>query len=249
MCSSKKNVFWSTNMFEETNQTQERYFIKANSKKVQCSSKDNSTWVGWYGDRRYRKKKRTPQYTVKQMEEVPTRARRLYPTLLSNDFQLIMDDEKYFILTNESVSTNRGFYTSDRSITPSDVKFKRTQKYCTKVLVWIAISENGISKPFFSKQAQAINEITYLKHCIKARLMSFIKTYHNKENILFWPDLATSHYAESVISFLEEQNINVVPKEKKSSKLSPNATGGNDLANSWREDLCWWLGKSKRSTS
>ena len=163
---------------------------------------------------RYRKKKRAPRYTVKQMEEVPTRARRLYRTLLSNDFELIMDDEKYFTLTNESMSTNRGFYTSDPSITPSDVKFKRTQKYCTKVLVWIAISENGISKPFFSKQAQAINEITYLKHCIKARLMSFIKTYHNKENILFWPDLATSHYAESVISFLEEQNINVVPKEK-----------------------------------
>ena len=129
---------------------------------------------------RYRKKKRAPQYTVKQMEEVPTCARRLYHTLLSNAFELIMDDEKYFTLTNESVPTNRSFYTSDPSITPSDVKFKRTQKYCTKVLVWIAISENGISK-----QAQAINEITYLKHCIKACLMSLIKTYDNKENVLF----------------------------------------------------------------
>ena len=89
------------------------------------------------------------------------------------------------------MSTNRAFYTSDRSITPSDVKFKRTEKYCTKVLVWIAISENGISKPFFSKQAQAINEITYLKHCIKARLMSFIKTYHNKDFGLIWQPATT----------------------------------------------------------
>ena len=64
---------------------------------------------------RYRKKKRAPRYTVKQMEEVPTRARRLYRTLLSNDFELIMDDEKYFTLTNEPVSTNCGFYTSDPS--------------------------------------------------------------------------------------------------------------------------------------
>ena len=125
------------------------------------------------------------------MEEVPTRARRLYRTLLSNDFELIMDDEKYFTLTNEPVSTNCGFYTSDPSIAPSDVKFKRTQKYCTKVLVWITISENGISKSFFSKQAQAINEITYLKHCIKARLMPFIKTYHNKDFGLTWQPATT----------------------------------------------------------
>ena len=74
------------------------------------------------------------------MEEVPTGARRLCRTLLSNDFELIMDDEKYFTLTNEWVSTNRGFYTSAPSITPYNVKFKRTQKYCTKVVVWIAIS-------------------------------------------------------------------------------------------------------------
>ena len=83
----------------------------------------------------YRKKKCAPRYTVKQMEEVSTGTRRLCHTLLSNDFELIMDDEKYFVLTNESVSTNRGFYTSDPSIAPFDVKYKRTQKYCTKVLV------------------------------------------------------------------------------------------------------------------
>ena len=91
---------------------------------------------------------------------MPTRARRLYRTLLNNDFELIMDDEKYFTLTNESVSTNRGFYTSDPSTTPSDVKFKRTQKYLAEILVWIAISEKGISQLFFAKQTQAINEIT-----------------------------------------------------------------------------------------
>ena len=163
----------------------------------------------------YRKKKRAPRYTEKQMEEVPTRARRLYRTLLNNDFELIMDDEKYFTLTNESVSTNRGFYTSDPSTTPSDVKFKRTQKYPAKVLVWIAISEKGISKPFFAKQTQAINERTYLKKCVESRLMPFLNSYHNIEKVLFWPDLASSHYAASVTGFFEEiKNINLVPKEK-----------------------------------
>ena len=162
----------------------------------------------------YRKKKRAPRCTEKQMEEVPTRARRLYRTLLKNDFELIMDDEKYFTLTNESVSTNRGFYTSDPGVTPSHVKFKRTQKYSAKVLVWIAVSDKGISEPFFAKQSQAINEITYLRQCVQARLIPFINKYHNNEKVLFWPDLASSHYANSVIEFFEEQNIDFVPREK-----------------------------------
>ncbi|CAF3738296.1 unnamed protein product [Rotaria socialis] len=137
----------------------------------------------------YRKQKRAPRYTEKQIEEVPTRARRLYRTLWNNDIELIMNDEKYFTLTNESVSTNRGFYTSDPSTTPSEVKFKRTQKYPAKILVWIAISEKGISKPFFAKQTQAINERTYLKKCIEARLMPFLNSYHNIEKMVFWSDL------------------------------------------------------------
>ena len=162
----------------------------------------------------YRKKKRAPRYTEKQIQEAPTRARRLYRTLLNNDFDLILDDEKYFSLNNESVSTNRGFYTSDPSVTPPNVKFKRTQKYSAKVLVWIAISEKGISKPFFAKQVQVINETTYLNQCIRVRLMPFINKHHNLKQVLFWPDLATSHYAGSVTDFFEEQNICFVPKEK-----------------------------------
>ncbi|CAF3491403.1 unnamed protein product [Rotaria socialis] len=126
----------------------------------------------------YRKKKRAPRYTEKKIEEAPTCALRLYRTLLNNDFELIMGDEKYFTLTNESVSTNRGFYTSDPTTTPLDVKFKRTQKYPAKVLVWIAISEKGILKPFFSKRTEAINERTYLKKCVEERLILFVNSYH-----------------------------------------------------------------------
>ncbi|CAF3738219.1 unnamed protein product [Rotaria socialis] len=112
-----------------------------------------------------------------------------------------MDDEKYFTLTNESVSTNRGFYTSDPSTTPSEVKFKRTQKYPAKILVRMAISGKGISKPFFAKQTQAINERTHLKKYIEAGLMPFLNSYHNIEKVLFWPDLTSSHYAASARPF------------------------------------------------
>jgi transposase len=162
----------------------------------------------------YRKKKRAPKYTNKQLEEIPTRARRLCRTLLNGDFELVMDDEKYFLLHNESVPSNRGFYTSDPSAAPPEIKFKRSQKFEPKILVWIAISENGVSTPFFSYQQQAVNQTTYLNKCIKARLMPFIENYHNKNKVLFWPDLASSHYGLKVIEFFNENNISFVPKEK-----------------------------------
>ena len=80
-----------------------------------------------------------------------------------------MDDKKYFTLTKDTVSTNRGFYTSDLNITRPNVKFKRAQKYSAQVLVWAVMSEKGTSEPFFTEQKQTINEQTYLNHCIKAR--------------------------------------------------------------------------------
>ena len=53
--------------------------------------------------------------------------------LSNNDFELIMDDEKYFLLQDQSAPTNRGFYTSDKRTTAhrSNLKEPRNlkQKY------------------------------------------------------------------------------------------------------------------------
>ena len=46
------------------------------------------------------------------------------------------------------------------------------------------------------------------------RGLSFIEKYHKNKNILFWHDLATSHYADICTSFLKEKNINFVEKNK-----------------------------------
>ena len=134
--------------------------------------------------------------------------------LLKDDFQVVIDDEKYFMLTYQSVLTNRGYYTSNKAETPSDVKFKQSRKYEPKILVWIAISTNGISLPFFSKQQQqqAINEKTYLNECILKCLIPFINTYHLNDKVLFWPDLASSHYSNMVTSYLDQNNIQFVDK-------------------------------------
>ena len=70
-----------------------------------------------------------------------------------------------------------------------------------------------ISKPFFSKQKQAVNQTTYLNRCIIARLIPFIKSHHNKEKVLFWPDLSLSHYGHDVLQYLNQNDIQFVDKE------------------------------------
>ena len=52
----------------------------------------------------------------------------------------------------------------------------------------------------------------YLEQCIKKKLILFITKYHNLQDVLFWPDMATSHYAKIVINYLEQKNIDFVPK-------------------------------------
>ena len=133
--------------------------------------------------------------------------------LSNNDFELIMDYEKYFLVQDQSAPTNRGFYTSDKRTTAPQVEFKRIQKFEPKILVWIAISEKGISKSFFSKQKQAVNQTTYLNRCTIARLIPFIKSHHNKEKVLFWPDLASSHYGHDVLQYLNQNDVQLVDKE------------------------------------
>ena len=123
-----------------------------------------------------------------------------------------MDDEKYFMLTDHSIPTNRGYYTSNKAATPSDVKFKQTRKDEPKILVWIAISTNGVSSSSSAKQKQAINEKTYFKECIVKRLIPFINSYHLKEEVLFWPDLASSHYSSLATSCLGQNDIQFVGK-------------------------------------
>ncbi|CAF1518538.1 unnamed protein product [Rotaria magnacalcarata] len=95
-----------------------------------------------------------------QLEEIPTCARRLYRILSNNDFELVMDDDKLFLLQPQSVQTNREFYTSGKLTTAPQIKFKGAQKFEPKILAWITISENGFRNCFFFKTKQAVDQTT-----------------------------------------------------------------------------------------
>ena len=65
----------------------------------------------------------------------------------------------------------------------------------------------------------AINSELYLNEFIKKRLVPFIQEHHSDGKYIFWPDLATSHYAKLVTDWLNEQKIPFVPKTKNPANL------------------------------
>ena len=155
----------------------------------------------------YRKNKRLLAIQKNKLKKLQT----VLDAYIAHYWKMIIDDEKYLTLTNESISTNRGFYVSDSSVTPSEVKFKRTHQ---KSWLEQLCPKKAPQKLSVAKETQAINEITYLKQYIKDRLTPFINRYHNIEQVLFWPDLASSHYAAMMTKSFDEQNNNFVSREK-----------------------------------
>ena len=105
------------------------------------------------------------------------------------------------------------FYSSNVSLTPSCIKYSPKSKFEDKLLVWICFSARGVSKPFFVPSKMAINQNVYLEDCIKQRLLPFINTFHSDGNYVFWPDLASSHYANTVVDHLITKNVKFVQKE------------------------------------
>jgi transposase len=161
----------------------------------------------------YRKRQKAPSYSPKQAKKSKKLARKLVNQLYGRNLSIILDDEKYFEFSSNEIPGNSGFYTDDIESCPDDVRFKPKAKFPIKILVWIAISERGISQPFIVKsKSESINGEVYKNECLTTRLLRFINDYHSDGNYLFWPDLATAHYKKENVVWME-QNVNFVVKD------------------------------------
>ena len=90
------------------------------------------------------------------------------------------------------------------------------------------MSTRGISEPYIVKSGNAINQFIYRDECLSKRLLPFIKQFHSDDNYVFWPDLASSHYAEASLDFMIENSINHVDKFDNPANL-PEARPIEDL--------------------
>ena len=88
---------------------------------------------------------------------------------------------------------------------------RRVLSWSLLIRFWSPLWENPSGKyanpdpgyPTFSnvhvdRGKQAVDQKIYLKECINRRLLPFVDKYHSNGNILFWPDLARSHYSKIV---------------------------------------------------
>ena len=95
-------------------------------------------------------------------------------------------------------------------MSPENIRFAAKEKFQKKILVWIAISERGISVPLFRPSTSvAISSDVYINEFLEQRLIPFIEKHHNDLNYIFWPDLASAHRSKVAISWMS-QNINYV---------------------------------------
>lgn len=160
----------------------------------------------------FRKRRKAPKYTEAQLQRIPRCCRALRRVHFANKL-IVMDDEKYFTLANSEMKGNDGFYTDDYANVPDDVRFKSKKKFEDKILVWCAISEAGfISQPYIGVvRGEALNAERYIDRCL-SKLLQFLNTNHANDQIMFWPDLASCHYARITRDWYEANNINFVPK-------------------------------------
>ncbi|CAF4652187.1 unnamed protein product, partial [Rotaria sp. Silwood2] len=187
---------------------------KLNKQQLQKLKKSAENRVGT-SQRKLAKKferQRAPKYTQKQLEQIPAKCRKLRREFTDQETFIIVDDEKYFTFSGEETPGNAGFYSSNKENTPDDVKFKSKQKFEPKILVWLALSSKGISTPFIgTTKGPAVDTDVYIGKCLP-KLLKFIEKHHLDDKYIFWPDLASSHYANTTSAWLNEQKVPFVPK-------------------------------------
>jgi transposase len=173
-----------------------------------------------------RKRIKAPLYSSEQLGRVKKASRKLSSSFRGKT--LILDDECYFSLKWDKAG-NSHYYESDGMLVTEKVKFRCEKKFPTRLMMWIAISPLGISEPFFLPSNGAVNAQVYLNECISKRLILFINQLHEKDNVVFWPDLASSHYARIVTTFLTEKGIPFVQRDKN----PPNLPQCRPIENFW----------------
>lgn len=191
----------------------------------------------------YRKQKQPKRSSI-QSASVKTRARKLYDQILSKKDQCIIMDDETYVKFDYKTLPGAQYYTVKKGLTvPNEEKSIFCEKFGKKILVWQAICQCGLkSTPFFS--IGTLNAEIYRNECLKKRLLPLVRK-HNTPT-LFWPDLASCHYATSVRQWYDENDIHYVAKDMNppncpevrpiekfwalmKSKLRKNVKPANDL--------------------
>lgn len=158
-------------------------------------------------------RKIVPRVSIKQKKVQNIRLKSFVSEFLQKNSEpsIIVDDETYFTIEG-SKWVDKYYYEQEGCKLTKTSEFIEKSKFPLKIMMWIAISENGISQPYFFKGISSINSDIYSNKCLP-KLKNYINKSHRNDNILFWPDLASCHTSETTKSALKFLQIKYLPKE------------------------------------
>lgn len=194
------------------------------SKSTYCRIKVNQLGIKAF------KKQVAPKYIKNQEQRAKHGCRKIYKKIIPSgeNKTLIIDDETYVFMDPNQVNGSEYYHCQNKNDIEIGIKIKQKQKFAKKFLIWQAMDEKGnVSSPFITEGT--INKNIYLEECLKKRLLPFLKKYHNIDDILFWPDLATCHYANVVQNWLKLNNIDFVKKQEN----PPNVPQARPIEKYW----------------
>ena len=88
----------------------------------------------------------------------------------------------------------------------------------------LALFDNHWQSLAIFRQSLAIKPIWAIKNSAFPPLLhSFIEEYHADDEYIFWPDLASSHYANETTKWLIQHKVKFVPKQVNPPNI-PKAT-------------------------
>ena len=138
-----------------------------------------------------KKRKFKPEVSENQEQVQKQRLKKLCnETFAAKNYVVcLMDDESYFTLDGNEW---QGKFFYDDSTTPveNSVKYITKTKFPKKVMVWVTISQFGLSKAEFFRSGLGVTAEVYKTGCLP-KVSDFIREKHHGKNITFWPDLAS----------------------------------------------------------
>lgn len=193
-----------------------------------------------------RMRKKIPKVSADQAKRQKTRVRRLRK--LMGESEIIMDDESYFDLEGFNFyGADRFAFTNLENVDDS-IKFRQKSKFSPKLMMWIAVGTKGHCEPYFHRTKGAVNAEIYSDQCLIRRLIPWLKNRYKSQRILFWPDLASCHYARNTLETLDGASVDYVKKEDN----PPNCPQLRPIEDFWANLKCkvysdGWLPSSKEN--
>jgi hypothetical protein len=154
-----------------------------------------------------------PNRNDKQNLTARRTGRKLYDFILCKSKRCIgMDDETYVKYDFRQLPGNKYYVSHIRGRVNPRYKYILQEKFAKKVMIWQVICSCGrYSKAYVIKKTMKADN--YISECLTKAVLPLIRSHTNGElKPIFWPDKAACHYAKKTVAWMNDKNIDFVPK-------------------------------------